>query len=303
MANLKIIVDYNPVEWNNYLPPSIDQNNLNHLETNVELNRDTINEIIRNLGLVPAGGAGNNADIYNTPIYDTLIKFKNELARLEKDKLDKSEYNKNLGNIKNMQGGTDLVTAINNRLRRDIDDTAQHTYTFKRMVLTNGTSEALSVTGTAKVSGLITAQAGLTSAGKVNVTHADGIITTKLNASGAVTFASTLTVTGKISGASGLAVTGDSTVTGKFTSSTLVSNGTFSCGGNATFNANISATAGTITGKNVIGNDSVKANCQNGGDLQSAHNYIGLGNNSHKLWVQGARPSLGSGDVVLLSVS
>jgi hypothetical protein len=137
MSSLDVITDYSPTQWHNYIPPSIDQDNLNHLEENVKLNRDTINDIIRNLGIKPSGTSVDDEKIYDNPIYETLIAHKNELARLEKDKLNLSKYNSDLGDITQLQGGSTLVEAINNRLRRDIDDSADHTYTFKKLILNN----------------------------------------------------------------------------------------------------------------------------------------------------------------------
>ena len=137
MESLKPIEQYIRTEWHNYIPPSIDQNKLNHLEKNMQLNRDTINAIIERLGIKTEGGSSKDDDIYNNPIYTTLIAHKNELARLEKDKLDLSKYNSQLGDFTKLQGGSTLVEAINNRLRRDIDDSADHTYTFKKLILKN----------------------------------------------------------------------------------------------------------------------------------------------------------------------
>lgn len=137
MADLKPIVDYNPTEWRNYIPPSIDQDNLNHLETNMKLNRDTINEIIRKLGVKPSSTSAADNRIYNTAVYETLIAHRDEMARLERDKLNLALYNSQLGDFTQLQGGSTLVEAINNRLRRDIDDSANHTYTFKKLILNN----------------------------------------------------------------------------------------------------------------------------------------------------------------------
>lgn len=139
MADLKPIANYEPTEWRNYIPPSIDQNNLNHLEENMKLNRDTINEIIKRLGVKPDSTSAADTALYNTPIYETLIAHRDELERLEKDKLNLSLYNKQLGDFTALKGGTTLVSAINNRLRTDIDDDAgkTRTYTFKKLILSN----------------------------------------------------------------------------------------------------------------------------------------------------------------------
>ena len=57
----------------NYVIDHIDQNKLNHLESNMKLNRDTINEIIRNLGIKPDGTTVEDSKVYDNPIYQNLI--------------------------------------------------------------------------------------------------------------------------------------------------------------------------------------------------------------------------------------
>ena len=300
MADLKPIENYIPVEWKNYLPPSIDQNNLNHLETNMKLNRDTINEIIRKLGVKPEN-VGTNADIYNNAIYETLIAHKNELARLERDKLNNSLYNQHLGDITKLQGGNNLVDAINNRLRRDIDDSADHTYTFKKLILTDTGAESIRVSGGAKIEKNLQV-AGITSSGKISVTHADGIETTKLKVNNAATFGGTLTATGKITGNGGMAITNGASVSGTLTVDNLVVTGNITVNGTSTLKGNVTAN-NTLTAKDlkatnsIVSDKTIKATTE----LLTDKNYLCLGNGSHKIWVQGALPSLGSGDVALLS--
>lgn len=142
MANLKPLDNYQSTQWNNYLPPSIDQDKLNNLEQNLLLNRDTINEIIKNLGVKPNNVSIEDGKIYDNPVYETLIAHKNELARLDRDKVNLSKYNSDIGNMTNLKGGgnpSNLVTAINNRLRNDVDDDSGqgHIYTFKKLILSN----------------------------------------------------------------------------------------------------------------------------------------------------------------------
>ena len=60
----------------------------------------------------------------------------------------------------------------------------------------------------------------------------------------------------------------------------------------------------SITGKNIAGNDNIIMYGNNSGDLRIHKNSILLGLHgtpSHRLWVQGALPSLGDGDIALLS--
>ena len=73
---------------------------------------------------------------------------------------------------------------------------------LKKLILNNGTSEGLKVTGSASISKNLTV-AGITSSGKVTITSADGLETTKLKATDVVTLTKTLGVTGKITGNGG----------------------------------------------------------------------------------------------------
>ena len=287
MESLKPIEQYVRTEWHNYTPPSIDQNKLNHLEENMQLNRDTINAIIERLGIKTEGGSSKDDDIYSNPIYTTLIAHKNELERLEKDKLDLSKYNSQLGDFTKLQGGKTLVEAINNRLRRDIDDSADHTYTFKKLILKNGTSEGLNVTGSATISRNLTV-AGINSSALIKSTA--GMETTTLKATDAVTFTNTLGVTGKITGNGGLDISNGANVTGTLTVDNLVVKGSISCAGDATFNNNVGAktltTSSTITSEGDI---------RTKGALRSKKNYLDLAYDEgirHRLWVQGANPRI-----------
>ena len=300
MASLIPIENYVPTEWHNYIPPSIDQNKLNHLESNMKLNRDTINEIIRNLGIKPDGTTVEDSKIYDNPIYQTLIAHKNELARLEKAKLDLTKYNSQLGDFTKLQGGATLVDAINNRLRRDIDDSANHTYTFKKLILNNGTSEGLKVTGSASISKNLTV-AGITSSGKVTITSADGLETTKLKATDAVTLTKTLGVTGKMTGNGGLEITNGAKITNTLTVDNLVVTGTISCAGNATFNNNVGAKTIT-TSSTITADDAIRTKKA----FHSTDEYIEFHWNSnplHKLYVHGGGQGLGTGDAFIQTVS
>lgn len=305
MADLVPIENYLPTNWQNYIPPSIDQDHLNHLEDNVKLNRDTINEIIRRLGIKPAD-VGADSDIYDNAIYDTLRTFKAELARLENAKLDKSVYNNHLGDMTKLKGGSTLVDAINNRLRRDIDDSADHTYTFKKLILTNPNSVGLSVAGSATIGQTLTV-AGITSSGKVTVTHADGIATTKLTASKAVTFAETLGVTGKITGSGGLTITNGGKITGTLEVDNLRVTGNITCDGNITSAKTVQGKdvngTSTVTAKNATVSDGLTINGSNNGDLWVKKNSILLGGSAeHRLWIQGANVSLRNGDALIRTV-
>lgn len=298
MESLKPIEQYVRTEWHNYTPPSIDQNKLNHLEENMKLNRDTINAIIERLGIKTEGGSSKDDDIYNNPIYTTLIAHKNELERLEKDKLDLSKYNSQLGDFTKLQGGKTLVEAINNRLRRDIDDSADHTYTFKKLILKNGTSEGLNVTGSATISRNLTV-AGINSSALIKSTA--GMETTTLKATDAVTFTNTLGVTGKITGNGGLDISNGANVTGTLTVDNLVVKGSISCAGDATFNNNVGVktltTSSTITADGAI--RTRKA-------FHSTDEYIEFHWNStplHKLYVHGGTRGLGDGDAFIQTVS
>ena len=298
MESLKPIEQYTPTEWHNYIPPSIDQNKLNHLEKNMQLNRDTINAIIERLGIKTEGGSSKDDDIYNNPIYTTLIAHKNELARLEKDKLDLSKYNFQLGDFTKLQGGSTLVEAINNRLRRDIDDSADHTYTFKKLILKNGTSEGLNVTGSATISRNLTV-AGINSSALIKSTA--GMETTTLKATDAVTFTNTLGVTGKITGNGGLDISNGANVTGTLTVDNLVVKGSISCAGNATFNNNVGAKTIT-TSSTITADDAIRTKKA----FHSTDEYIEFHWNStplHKLYVHGGGQGLGAGDAFIQTVS
>ncbi len=299
MASLEEIESYSQVNWHNYLPPSIDQNNLNHLEENLNLNRDTINAIIRNLGIKPDGTSVEDQKIYDTPIYETLISFKNELKRLEKDKLDKSKYNSDLGDITQLQGGSNLVTAINNRLRRDIDDSADHTYTFKKLVLNNGTSEALNVTGSATITKGLNV-VGITSSGKVTVTHTDGIETTKLKVNKETTFASTLTVSGLLTANGGIKTNGDQTTTGTITTANLTVN-TKLDSKNTTTVKTLSASGAISTSETITASKDIRTS----GAFRSTAEYIEFhwgASPLHKLYVHGSTQPLGRGDAFIQTV-
>ena len=298
MESLKPIEQYVRTEWHNYTPPSIDQNKLNHLEENMKLNRDTINAIIERLGIKTEGGSSKDDDIYNNPIYTTLIAHKNELERLEKDKLDLSKYNSQLGDFTKLQGGKTLVEAINNRLRRDIDDSADHTYTFKKLILKNGTSEGLNVTGSATISRNLTV-AGINSSALIKSTA--GMETTTLKATDAVTFTNTLGVTGKITGSGGLDISNGANVTGTLTVDNLVVKGSISCAGYATFNNNVGAKTIT-TSSTITADDAIRTKKA----FHSTDEYIEFHWNStplHKLYVHGGGQGLGTGDAFIQTVS
>lgn len=298
MESLKPIEQYIRTEWHNYIPPSIDQNKLNHLEKNMQLNRDTINAIIERLGIKTEGGSSKDDDIYSNPIYTTLIAHKNELERLEKDKLDLSKYNSQLGDFTKLQGGSTLVEAINNRLRRDIDDSADHTYTFKKLILKNGTSEGLNVTGSATISRNLTV-AGINSSALIKSTA--GMETTTLKATDAVTFTNTLGVTGKITGNGGLDISNGANVTGTLTVDNLVVKGSISCAGNATFNNNVGAKTIT-TSSTITADDAIRTKKA----FHSTDEYIEFHWNStplHKLYVHGGGQGLGTGDAFIQTVS
>ena len=298
MESLKPIEQYIRTEWHNYIPPSIDQNKLNHLEKNMQLNRDTINAIIERLGIKTEGGSSKDDDIYSNPIYTTLIAHKNELERLEKDKLDLSKYNSQLGDFTKLQGGKTLVEAINNRLRRDIDDSADHTYTFKKLILKNGTSEGLNVTGSATISRNLTV-AGINSSALIKSTA--GMETTTLKATDAVTFTNTLGVTGKITGSGGLDISNGANVTGTLTVDNLVVKGSISCAGNATFNNNVGAKTIT-TSSTITADDAIRTKKA----FHSTDEYIEFHWNStplHKLYVHGGGQGLGTGDAFIQTVS
>lgn len=294
---LQPIEDYVAVQWNNYLPPSIDQDNLNHLEQNVLLNRDTINEIIRKMGIKPDEITIEDAKIYENPIYETLIAHKNELERLERDKLDLAKYNEDLGDITQLQGGSTLVEAINNRIRRDIDDTALHTYTFKKLILSSD-GEALNAIGTGVLTGRLTV-GGVTSSEVIKANA--GIETTTLKTTGAATFGSTVDATGKITGNGGLEITNGANLKGTVTVDNLIVTGTIQCTGNATFSNNVGAK--TITTSSTITSD---ADIRTRGAFRSTQEYIQFHWNAsptHTLYVHGGSQGLGGGDAFIQTVT
>ena len=301
MANLKEIPNYNMTEWHNYLPPSIDQTNLNKLEENVNLNRDTINEIIRNLGIKPSGTSVDDSKIYDTPIYETLISLKNKIAALEKDKLDVNKYNSDLGYggdvsnlIANNASEKTLIAAINNRLRKDTDDTTPYKCTFGSVEITSTSNSALNVAGGAKVKGAL---------------EANSITTSSLTVNGAATLSS-------------LKVNNNAVISGSATVGSLSSSGAISAP-NATL-TNITST-GTISAARVEVSNIVKVSnssstwevqiIPNGitcvginasgaiscGSLSTSANNVTL--NGHKLYVHGGSQSLNDTDAFIKTVS
>lgn len=285
------IENYVTTKWYNYNPPSIDQDNLRHIEDNIKLNRDTINEIIRRLGVVPTGGTSSeNQQIYDTSIYDTLIDFKDKIKALQSDKLDKATYEQERGDMSTLLGGGTLVGAINNRLRKDTDDVSQFSYTFKALTLTN----TLSVGTTSTFNGAITAKSTITSAGIVKANG--GLETTTLKASGNANITGTLGVTGKTTLNNGLIVKNGGNLTGTLTVDNLIVNGNISCTGAISASGNMSC-------YELTANRQVTVNCADNGNLWVKKNYIELGGSAeHRLWVQGANTSLRNGDALIRTV-
>lgn len=285
------IENYVTTKWYNYNPPSIDQDNLRHIEDNIKLNRDTINEIIRRLGVVPTGGTSSeNQQIYDTSIYDTLIDFKDKIKALQSDKLDKATYEQERGDMSTLLGGGTLVGAINNRLRKDTDDVSQFSYTFKALTLTN----TLSVGTTSTFNGAITAKSTITSAGIVKANG--GLETTTLKASGNANITGTLGVTGKTTLNNGLVVKNGGNLTGTLTVDNLIVNGNISCTGAISASGNMSC-------YELTANRQVTVNCADNGNLWVKKNYIELGGSAeHRLWVQGANTSLRNGDALIRTV-
>lgn len=278
----KEIEEYIKTNWRNYTPPSIDQINLLHIEDNIFLNRDTINEIIRRLGEVPDGGTtSEEQDIYDKSIYETLINHKDLIKQLQADKLDIAVYNVDKANLQNQ---------INNRLRKDQDDVSVFGYTFKKLSLT----ESLSVGTTSTFNGAITAKSTLSVAGKLNANG--GIETTTLKATGATTLTNTLNVSGKTTLTQGLAVTGGSNISGTLTVDNLVVTGNITCSGRGSFGSSLSCYEMTA-------NKQVTINCADNGNLWIKKNYIEMGASAeHRLWVQGANVSLRNGDALIRTV-
>lgn len=287
------IENYVTTKWYNYNPPSIDQDNLKHIEDNIKLNRDTINEIIRRLGVVPTGGTSSeNQQIYDTSIYDTLIDFKDKIKALQSDKLDKATYERERGDMSTLLGGNTLVEAINNRLRKDTDDVSQFSYTFKALTLTN----TLSVGTTSTFNGAITAKSTITSVGTVKANG--GLETTTLKASGNANITGTLGVTGKTTLNNGLTVKNGGNLTGTLTVDNLIVTGSVKVGGeNIVLNSN-----GAITCKSNITADK---DIRTKGAFCSAAEYIQFHYGStplHNLYVHGGSRSLGGGDAFIQTV-
>lgn len=284
------IEEYVTTKWYNYNPPSIDQDNLKHIEDNIKLNRDTINEIIRRLGIVPDGGStSENQQIYDSSIYDTLIDFKDKIKSLQSDKLDKFTYESERGDMSTLVGGTTLVGAINNRLRKDADDVSKFSYTFKALTLTN----TLSVGTTSTFNGAITAKSTITSTGVVKANG--GLETTTLKASSNANITGTLGVTGKTTLNNGLEVKNGGKVTGTLTVDNLVVTGRIDCNGDVRIMKNL----------HIDGDISRAGNIYAEGELRTKQNYVQMAYGqaiTHRLWVQGAVPSLGGGDAVIVTV-
>lgn len=281
-TTFKEIENYIKTNWHNYNPPSIDQINLLHIEDNIELNRDTINEIIKRLGVVPESGTTTeDQKVYDSSVYDTLINHKNLIKQLQNDKVDKTTYNTDKAN---------LQAQIDNRLRKDQDDVSKFGYTFKKLTLT----DSLSVGTTSTFSGAITAGSTLAVAGKLSANG--GLETTTLKATGATTLTNTLNVSGAATLTKGLTVSGGEKVTGTLTVDNLVVTGGISCNGAGTFGGNISC-------YELTANRQVTVNCVDNGNFWVKKNYIEMGNSAeHRLWVQGANVSLRNGDALIRTV-
>lgn len=281
-TDFKEIEEYIMVQWYNYNPPSIDQDNLLHLEKNIKLNRDTINEIIRRLGIVPDGGtSGENQEIYDSSIYDTLINFKDQIKQLQNNKVDKTDYNAKVNDLQNQ---------INNRLRKDQDDVSVYSYTFKKLTLT----DSLSVGTTSSFGGAITAKSSITATGKV--TANGGVETSTLKTTGATVLGSTVEANGKATLNNGLTVKQGGSLTGTLTVDNLIVTGKITCNGAGSF-------GGNITCNELTANRQVTVNCNDNGNLWVKKNYIEIGASAeHRLWVQGANVSLRNGDALIRTV-
>lgn len=281
-TDFKEIEEYIMVQWYNYNPPSIDQDNLLHLEKNIKLNRDTINEIIRRLGIVPDGGtSGENQEIYDSSIYDTLINFKDQIKQLQNNKVDKTDYNAKVNDLQNQ---------INNRLRKDQDDVSVYSYTFKKLTLT----DSLSVGTTSSFGGAITAKSSITATGKV--TANGGVETSTLKTTGATVLGSTVEANGKATLNNGLTVKQGGSLTGTLTVDNLIVTGNITCNGAGSF-------GGNITCNELTANRQVTVNCNDNGNLWIKKNYIEMGASAeHRLWVQGANVSLRNGDALIRTV-
>lgn len=282
-TDFKEIEEYVMVQWYNYNPPSIDQDNLLHIEKNIKLNRDTINEIIRRLGVIPdEGGSGSDEDIYDSSIYDTLIDFKDQIKQLQDNKVNKSEYNTKI---------SDLQNQIDNRLRKDQDDVSTYSYTFKKLTLT----DSLSVATTSSFGGAITAKSTITATGKI--TANGGIETSTLKTTGATILGSTLEANGKATLNNGLTVKQGGSLTGTLTVDNLIVTGDITCRGDGNFDGNVEC-------YELTANRQVTVNCDDSGNFWVKKNYIEMGKSAeHRLYVQGKNASLRNGDALIRTVS
>lgn len=281
-TDFKEIEEYIITQWYNYNPPSIDQINLLHIEENIKLNRDTINEIIRRLGEVPEEDISvEDQKIYDNSIYDTLIDFKDQIKQLQDSKVDIDVYSEKV---------SDLQGQIDNRLRKDQDDVSSYSYTFKKLTLT----DSLSVATTSTFTGAITAKSTITAADKI--TANGGLDTTTLTASGATTLNNTLSVTGATTLSGGATIRGGGNLTGTLTVDNLVVTGNITCSGAGNFTGNLNCYE--LTAKR-----QVTINCENNGNLWLKKNYIEMGVSAeHRLWVQNYNTSLRSGDALIRTV-
>lgn len=282
-TDFKEIEEYVMVQWYNYNPPSIDQDNLLHIEKNIKLNRDTINEIIRRLGTISDEGvSGDDQQIYDNSIYDTLIDFKDQIKQLQDNKVNKSEYNTKI---------SDLQNQIDNRLRKDQDDVSTYSYTFKKLTLT----DSLSVATTSSFNGAITANSTIAATGKV--TANGGIETSTLKTTDSTILGSTLEVNGKTTLNNGLTVKSGGNLTGTLTVDNLVVTGNITCGGNGNFD-------GDVECYELTANRQVTVNCDDSGNFWVKKNYIEMGKSAeHRLYVQGKNASLRNGDALIRTVS
>lgn len=293
-TEFKEIESYVTTKWYNYNPPSIDQDNLLHIEKNIELNRNTINEIIRRLGVVPAGGtSSDDQKIYDTSIYDTLLDFRDKIKKLQDEKLDKATYEKERGDFSSLQGGTDLVSAINNRLRKDTDDVSQYSYTFKALTLT----DKLTVGTTSIFTGNVDAKAKVSVAGLLSANG--GIETTTFKASSNANITGQLGVTGKTTLNNGLVVKNGGNLTGTLTVDNLIVTGSVKVGGENVVLSN----NGEITCANKI---TAGAGIRTKGAFHSTQEFIEFHwgqNPAHCLYVHGGSQSLGGGDAFIQTVN
>lgn len=189
------IENYTPTSWHNYNPPSIDQINLAHIEKAIKLNRDTINAIIDRLGEVPESSSVSEQSVYDTSIYDTLISLKESVSGISDGKIDVTRYETEIGDIRNLQDSSNpktIVSAINNRLRRDIDDNnGTHTLTVGNLI-SNGTA---TITGNTTIGGTLTVT-GATSLRNTLSVNGGTTLSSTLSVTGATTLSSTLDITG-----------------------------------------------------------------------------------------------------------